>query len=57
MYTGGDKFPLQQQDPKGYNTAIHWRQPVVDWLAAQKSSASSPIDGKIDLESRGTASR
>ncbi len=57
MYLGGDKFPLQKQDPNGYDTAIHWRQPVIDWLIAQNSSASSPIDGKIDIESRGTASR
>ena len=57
MYTGGDGFPLQKQDPNGYNTAINWRQPVIDWLIAQDSSASSPIDGKIDAESRGTSNR
>jgi 5'-nucleotidase/UDP-sugar diphosphatase len=57
MYTGGDRFPLQKQDPNGYNTAINWRQPVIDWLIALNSSASAPTDGKIDTESRGTASR
>jgi 2',3'-cyclic-nucleotide 2'-phosphodiesterase (5'-nucleotidase family) len=57
MYLGGDKFPLQQQDPRGYDTAIHWRQPVIDWLIAQNSSASAPIDSKIDTESRGTSNR
>jgi 5'-nucleotidase/UDP-sugar diphosphatase len=57
MYTGGDGFPLQKQDPNGYDTAIIWRQPVIDWLIEQNSSASSPIDSKIDAESRGTSSR
>ena len=57
MYLGGDKFPLQKQDPNGYDTAIHWRQPVIDWLIAQNSSATSPIDNKIDTGSRGTSNR
>jgi len=57
MYLGGDKFPLQKQDSHGYDTAIHWRQPVIDWLIAQNSSAASPIDGKIDTVARGTANR
>ena len=57
MYTGGDQFPLQKQDPNGYDTAIHWRQPVMDWIMAQNSSAFAPIDDKIDVESRGTSSR
>ena len=57
MYTGGDQFPLQKQDPNGYDTAINWRQPVMDWIMAQDSSASAPIDDKIDTEQRGTASR
>ena len=57
MYTGGDNFPFQKQDPNGYDTAVHWRQPVIDWLIAQNPSASAPIDGKIDQEPRGTSSR
>ena len=57
MYTGGDSFPLQKQDPDGYNTAISWRQPVIDWIMAQNSSASAPLDSKIDTEPRGTSSR
>jgi 5'-nucleotidase/UDP-sugar diphosphatase len=57
MYTGGDSFPLQKQDPNGYNTAISWRQPVIDWIMEQNSSASAPLDGKIDAEPRGTSGR
>ncbi len=53
MYLGGDKFPFQKQDPDGYDTAVQWRQPVIDWLVAQNSSASAPIDSRIDAEPRG----
>lgn len=57
MYTGGDGFPFQKQDPSGYNTAISWRQPVIDWIMAQNSSVSAPLDSKIDSEPRGTSDR
>lgn len=57
MYTGGDGFPFQKQDPNGYDTAISWRQPVIDWIMAANSSASAPLDHKIDAEPRGTSDR
>ena len=45
MYAGGDDYALLAiYDPDGYNTAIHWRQPVIDWIMAQDSSADDPID-------------
>ena len=45
MYAGGDDYALLAvYDPDGYNTAIHWRQPVIDWIMAQDSSADNPID-------------
>jgi len=55
--SGGDSFPLQKQDPDSYNTAISWRQPVIDWIMAQSSSAFAALEGKIDAEPRGTSSR
>lgn len=45
MYAGGDEYALLAvYDPEGYNTAINWRQPVIDWIMAQNSSSENPID-------------
>ena len=45
MYAGGDDYALLSvYDPDGYNTAINWRQPVIDWIMAQESSAEKPLD-------------
>lgn len=45
MYAGGDDYALLAvYDPDGYNTAINWRQPVIDWIMAQESSLEVPID-------------
>jgi 5'-nucleotidase len=48
MYYGGDGFLFGEQDPDAYNTAIQWRQPVIDWTMAQNTSAANPIDPLID---------
>ncbi|MCO5182474.1 MAG: bifunctional metallophosphatase/5'-nucleotidase [Anaerolineae bacterium] len=48
MYAGGDDFTLlAEADPDGYNTAIDWRQPTLDWMIAQNSSAENPLDDAI----------
>ncbi|MEZ4706640.1 MAG: bifunctional UDP-sugar hydrolase/5'-nucleotidase [Caldilineaceae bacterium] len=48
MYAGGDGFTrLAEYDPNGYNTGINWRQPVIDWIEAQKSSTDRPLDVAI----------
>ncbi len=48
MYAGGDNYNLlAEYDPQAYNTAIDWRQPVIDWIQAQKSSAEHPLDEAI----------
>ena len=45
MYAGGDNYGmLAEFDPGAYNTAIDWRQPVIDWMLAQDSSAAAPLD-------------
>lgn len=49
MYAGGDGYSqLAIFDPDAYNTAIDWRQPVIDWMLAQASTAASPLDGAIN---------
>jgi hypothetical protein len=48
MYAGGDDFGfLARFDPQGYNTAIDWRQPVIDWIVTQQSTADNPIDPAV----------
>ena len=48
MYAGGDDYALLAvYDPDGYNTAIHWRQPVIDWMMAQNSSPEDPLDDAL----------
>lgn len=49
MYAGGDDYALLAQlDPDAYNTAIDWRQPVIDWIVAQASSPEMPLDGAFE---------
>jgi 2',3'-cyclic-nucleotide 2'-phosphodiesterase/3'-nucleotidase len=49
MYAGGDGYDLLAEfDPEAYNTAIDWRQPVIDWIMAQASAAERPLDEAIE---------
>jgi len=47
MYAGGDNYRIAEFDLEAYNTAINWRQPVIDWILAQGSSPEKPLDEAI----------
>lgn len=48
MYAGGDQFSmLAEFDPNGYFTGIDWRQPVIDWITAQRSAPENPLDAML----------
>lgn len=48
MYAGGDDYTLLAEfDPVAYNTAIDWRQPIIDWITTQGSNETNPIDDMI----------
>jgi 2',3'-cyclic-nucleotide 2'-phosphodiesterase (5'-nucleotidase family) len=48
LYAGGDQFGMFARfDPNAYNTAIDWRQPVIDWLLSQASTPETPLDSAI----------
>ncbi len=48
MYAGGDDFTLlATHAPEAYNTGIDWRQPVIDWIMAQDSSPTRPLDAAL----------
>jgi len=48
MYAGGSGFRLQDYDPDGFDTTVPYRQPLIDWIIAQGSSAETPIDPAIN---------
>jgi 2',3'-cyclic-nucleotide 2'-phosphodiesterase (5'-nucleotidase family) len=49
MYAGGDDYDiLARFDPNAYNTAIDWRQPVIDWIIEQRSTPEQPLDQAIE---------
>ena len=43
-----DSYPFQKYDPEPYETSILWRQPVIDWIKVQQSSAEQPIEELIE---------
>ncbi|MCA9970725.1 MAG: bifunctional metallophosphatase/5'-nucleotidase [Anaerolineales bacterium] len=48
MYAGGDQYALLARlDPDAYNTAIDWRQPVIDWITAQQTSPAQPLEAAL----------
>ncbi len=48
MYAGGGSYQkLAEYDPEGYDTGIDWRQPVIDWIIARKSTPEQPLDEAI----------
>ena len=47
LYAGGDGYRIAEFDPQAYNTAINWRQPVIDWILAQQSTPENPLDPAI----------
>ena len=44
MYQGGAGYDaIAEFDSAGFDTEIHYRQPLVDWLLGQASTASQPL--------------
>ena len=52
MYAGGDQFKLKDYDPDAYNTAIDWRQPVIDWLLSLQTTEQDPLENHLDDQAR-----
>ena len=51
MYSGGDDYGmLAEFDSEGYDTAIQWRQPIIDWIETQNSSEERPLDISLLLQ-------
>ncbi len=54
MYAGGDGYLFGAQDPEGYDTSIHWRQPLVDYLESLATKPESPLEDFVDDDPRGS---
>jgi len=52
-YTGGDDYLFATHDPDGYDTGIHWREPVIEWILAQQTSSERPLETLLDDTKRG----
>ena len=48
MYAGGDDYLFGEQDPEGYDTNVHWRQPVIDYILSLETSEAQPLDALLD---------
>jgi len=48
MYANPERYPFRLMTREIYDTAISWRQPVIDWIVAQRSSKDRPLNDLID---------
>lgn len=53
MYYGGDGYLFSEHNPDGYDTGIHWREPVIEWIIAQQTSPERPLETLLDKTRRG----
>ncbi len=44
LYNGGNYYNIRQYDPDAEDTGDDWRQPIVDWIAAQGSTRDNPLE-------------
>jgi 2',3'-cyclic-nucleotide 2'-phosphodiesterase (5'-nucleotidase family) len=46
------KYPFGRFDREPYETSIHWRQPAIDWIKAQRTSRERPLEQLLDATVR-----
>jgi 5'-nucleotidase/UDP-sugar diphosphatase len=47
LYSSPD-YCFQYYDLEPYNTSIHYRQPVIDWIRSLNTSPANPLDNYLD---------
>lgn len=52
MYAGGDGYRFNEYDPDAYVTGIDWRQPVIDWISALRTTKMDPLGNYVDATPR-----
>lgn len=53
IYQGGNGYLFSRQDPDAYDTGIHWREPVIEWIRVQGTGPDRPLEDLIDSQPRG----
>lgn len=51
LYSRWD-YNFSLYDPDPYDTSIHYRQPVIDWIKSLNTTMANPLDGYLDHTSR-----
>ncbi len=51
LYARDDR-PFQYLDPAPYFTAVHYRQPVIDWIKSLNTSSGNPLENYLDAVGR-----
>ncbi len=51
LYSRSDIL-FNQYDTTPYNTSVHYRQPLIDWLKSINTSVSNPLDNYLDFTKR-----
>ncbi|MFC1618533.1 bifunctional metallophosphatase/5'-nucleotidase [Candidatus Neomarinimicrobiota bacterium] len=50
MWSASSSLPVY--DPEPYPTNANWRDPVIDWIRAQNTTAADPLDNYLDTTVR-----
>ena len=51
LYSRTD-YNFQYDDPDPYHTAVHYRQPLIDWMESMNTSSVDPINNYLDSTPR-----
>lgn len=57
MYEGGSGYLFSDQNPNGYDTGIHWRDPIIKWILSKQTSPERPLESLLDHARRGSDKR
>ena len=53
MYSGGDNYLFQTQNPNGRGLGVRAEEPVIKWIQSQKTSPQRPLETLLDNTERG----
>jgi 5'-nucleotidase/UDP-sugar diphosphatase len=57
MYDGGNNYLFSEQNPNGYDTGIHYRDPAIQWIISRQTSPERPLETLLDRTQRGPEDR
>lgn len=57
IYAGGSGYLFSDQNPDGYDTGIHWRDPIIKWILSRQTSRERPLESLLDSTQRGPYDR